>query len=192
MIRWTCPRSKQALALAVVAATLAAASLAPRTPAGAPPLFTPIATVLLHPRCMNCHSVGEASRGSQGRLRHDRLVAAAAAAQGTTALPCASCHQAANSADGAVPGARNWRAAPASMGWDGLSPRQICEAIKDPSKNGNRRTLDAVIDHMRIAPLVLWSWNPGAGREVPPVSHDAFVHDLEAWAAAGAPCPIGS
>lgn len=171
----------------VFCTVLAALSIARDVPA-TPSTFAPVAAVLLHARCMNCHSVGEAARNSEAQLRHARRADEAARLQGVAALPCTGCHRSANSADGQVPGGKNWRAAPASMGWDGLSPKQICEAIKDPAKNGNRRTLDAVVNHMKVAPLVLWSWNPGGGRAAPPVSHEAFVHDLEAWVAAGAPC----
>ncbi len=75
------------------------------------------------------------------------------------------------------------------MAWEGLSRPQICEAIKDPRKNGNRRTLPEVIEHMKVDPLVIWAWDPGAGRTTPPISHSQFVSALEAWAAAGGPCP---
>jgi hypothetical protein len=181
---WKRTLSAIVVVLAVTTPTVARDALTPP-----PSPFAPIAAVLLHPRCLNCHSVGEAARNSEAQLRHARRAAAAAQLQGVARLPCTSCHHGTNSADGGVPGGRNWRAAPASMGWDGLSPRQICQAIKDPAKNGNRRTPDAVIEHMKVAPLVLWSWNPGGGRTAPAVSHDEFVRELQAWAAAGAPCP---
>jgi hypothetical protein len=38
--------------------------------------------------------------------------------------------------------------------------------------------------------LVLWGWNPGAGRAPVPVPHDIFVAQFKLWADAGGPCPV--
>jgi hypothetical protein len=46
-----------------------------------------------------------------------------------------------------------------------------------------------VIEHMKTDPLVLWGWNPGAGRTTPPLSQEQLVLALEAWVSAGMPCP---
>src|SRR5229473_1575219 len=54
-----------------------------------------------------------------------------------------------------------------------------------------RRAGEAVIEHMKSDPLVLWAWNPGAGRTTPPLSHEKLVEALEAWVSAGMPCPNG-
>jgi len=61
----------------------------------------------------------------------------------------------------------------------------------DPSRNGGRHTGEEVIEHMKVDPLVLWAWNPGAGRRTPPLSHEKFVEALEAWVSAGMPRPQG-
>ncbi len=37
--------------------------------------------------------------------------------------------------------------------------------------------------------LVLWGWQPGAGRDPVPVPHAEFVAKFRTWAAAGGPCP---
>ena len=87
-----------------------------------------------------------------------------------------------------MPGAPNWHLAPLSMGWEDLDDHGLAEALKDPSKNGDR-TLEEMHHHMVHDPLVLWAWEPGAGRIVPPISHDAFVAALEAWMEHGAPSP---
>ncbi len=115
-------------------------------------LFDPIATVVMHPRCINCH-------------------------------------QATNTADGFVPGVATWRLAPLSMLWEGRTKRQICQQMKDPARNGGRRTGEQIIEHMKSDPLVLWAWSPGAGRKTPPLSHDQFVAALEQWIQADMPCP---
>ena len=90
--------------------------------------------------------------------------------------------------DGFVPGVAAWRLAPLSMKWEGLTKAQICEQMKDPAWNGGRSTGEAVIEHMKADPLILWAWNPGAGRTTPPLSHEKFVVALEAWVHAGMPC----
>jgi hypothetical protein len=79
--------------------------------------------------------------------------------------------------------------APLSMKWAGLSKAEICKEMKDPQRNGQRRTGQQIIEHMKVDPLVLWAWHPGAGRSIPPVSHEQFVKALETWVDAGMPCP---
>ena len=74
------------------------------------------------------------------------------------------------------------------MLWEGRSAQQICEQIKDPARNGGRRTAEQIIEHMKTDPLVLYAWAPGTGRTTPPLSHDKFVQALEAWVKAGMRC----
>jgi hypothetical protein len=152
--------------------------------------FDPIASVVMHPRCMNCHQ-DDSPRQTDARMRHQPPVVRGKDGHGAPTLPCQTCHQATNTADGSLPGAPNWHLAPLSMKWEGLTKRQICEQIKDPARNGGRRTGQAVIEHMKVDPLVLWAWTPGAGRTTPPMSHEKFVAALEAWVGAGMPCTKG-
>ena len=72
-----------------------------------------------------------------------------------------------------------------------LDKEQICEQMKDPTRNGGRRTGKEIIEHMKSDPLVLWAWAPGAGRTTPPLSHEKFVEALDAWVRAGMPCGTG-
>src|SRR2546427_251449 len=59
--------------------------------------FTEVATVLTHPRCLNCHVPGDSPlQGDEGRP-HDMNVRRAADGRGTPAARCTNCHQAANS-----------------------------------------------------------------------------------------------
>jgi hypothetical protein len=76
----------------------------------------------------------------------------------------------ANNPTSGTPGARDWRLAPVSMLWQGLSVAHLCRALKNPKLNGNR-TPEALIEHMETEPLLLWSWNPGCGRESIPIPH---------------------
>jgi hypothetical protein len=159
----------------------------------APPgarLFDRIASVMQHPRCTNCHASAQFPRQKDIGIPHAQLVMRGVDGHGTPALRCRACHQASNSADGKVPGAGIWHMPPLSMGWEGLTKAQICEASKDPARNGGL-TLNDLIDHVKSDPLILWAWNPGSGRTTPVFTHEEFVHSLEAWVAAGGPCPTG-
>ena len=152
--------------------------------------FDPIASVVMHPRCKNCHQV-DSPRQTDAAIPHQPLVIRGSADLGAPTQPCQTCHQATNTAEGFVPGVATWRLAPLSMKWEGLTKAQICEEMKDPARNGGRRTGEAVIEHMKSDPLILWAWTPGAGRTTPPLSHEKFVDALEAWVHAGMPCPKG-
>jgi cytochrome c-type biogenesis protein CcmH/NrfF len=181
----------RALALLTLGSLVLASSACRRSeaaPATDPELFEAIASVLTHPRCISCHQ-DESPRQTDARILHRPLVVRGADDHGAPTQRCQTCHQETNTADGFVPGALNWRLAPLSMLWEGRSKAQICEQMKDPARNGGRRTGEEVIEHMKVDPLVLWAWKPGAGRTTPPLSHEKFVEALEAWVRAGMPCP---
>ena len=151
------------------------------------PLFEPIYDVLTHPRCMNCHTVTDFPRQGDERRRHDQLVVRGEDNHGAPTLQCSACHQDHNVADDNVPGAPHWGLAPLSMGWESLNEVELCEALKDLSKNGNR-TLEDLLDHMTHDALVLWGWSPGKHRSTPPLDHPEFVQALTQWVNAGGPC----
>jgi hypothetical protein len=159
-------------------------------PAPPPASFDPIGSVVMHPRCINCHQ-DKSPRQGDARTVHQPLVVRGKDGHGAPTQPCQTCHQATNTADGFVPGVATWHLAPLSMLWEGRSKQQICEQMRDPARNGGRRTGKQVIEHMKSDPLVLWAWTPGAGRTTPPLSHEKFVEALEAWVSAGMPCRTG-
>ena len=74
------------------------------------------------------------------------------------------------------------------MAWAGLDDRALAEQLKDPHRNGHR-TLAQMIEHVSTEDLVLWAWQPGIGREQPPLTHAQFVQSFKDWVAAGAPLP---
>lgn len=150
--------------------------------------FEPIASVVMHPRCVNCHQV-DAPRQTDKGIRHAQGVVRGADGHGAPAQSCTACHQGSNTANGLVPGARNWHLAPVSMSWQGLKAGEICRQMKDPARNGNRRSPEQVIEHMATDPLVLWAWQPGKGRTPPAMAHADFVAALRTWADRGLPCP---
>jgi mono/diheme cytochrome c family protein len=166
------------------AASAAGASLA---------AFDQMASVMTSPRCMNCHTVTGFPR--QGDDRHPHLfgVSRGADGMGAAGLRCAVCHGRANNPASGVPGAdEDWRLAPLSMGWEGLSKAEICQHVRDPSRNGGRSGA-AVVNHLRTH-LVIWAWAPGDDlhgrpRTIPPLSYDAFMHAAKTWAQTGEACP---
>lgn len=179
---------QKAAALWLSTLALATAHAQPEAAKPPAPLFDPIARVVMHPRCVNCHQA-DAPRHTDLSTRHTQGVVRGKDGHGAAGQNCVACHQSGNSANGQVPGAKHWHLAPASMSWQGLKAGEICRQMKDPARNGNRRTGAQVIEHMSTDPLVLWAWAPGTGRSQPPMSHADFVAALRTWADKGMPCP---
>lgn len=149
--------------------------------------FARIASVMRHPRCLNCHQAGEAPRQTDARTPHLMLVARGPDGFGTPALRCPACHQETNTADGRIPGAPSWQLAPKSMGWDGIADAGMCRALKNVERNG-QRTLPDLLKNVTTDPLVLWAWNPGE-RTTPPIIHGELVEAMKRWVSTGAACP---
>ena len=153
--------------------------------------FAAMATVLTSPRCLNCHIPGDAPlHGDEGKPHKELNIKRGPDGRGTPAMRCANCHQSENStALHAPPGAPNWQLPPPSMrmAWQGLSTGDLCRTLKDPAKNGNM-TLAQLYRHLDEHPLVLWAWNPGPGRSIPPLSHEQFMVKVKEWMDNGAAC----
>lgn len=147
-----------------------------------------IKTVLRHPRCLNCHQRDAPLRGDHAGPHIPRVVRGEQDL-GAPGMRCYGCHnEMGNNPTSRTPGAPHWQLAPESMLWEGLSDADLCDAIQDPERNGNR-SLEDLIRHMQDDPLVLWGWAPGEGREPVPMPHAEFVEAMKRWAAGGAPCP---
>jgi len=62
------------------------------------------------------------------------------------------------------------------MIWEGKTPGQICQQLKDPKQNNNK-TVAQIVDHVTNDKLVLWGWNPGGTRVPVSVSpQEGFLH----------------
>lgn len=149
--------------------------------------FVQVASVLRHPRCINCHTFTQFPRQGDAGKRHAMNVQRGPGNEGVGALKCSTCHKDANQPNG-VPGAPHWKLAPLSMGWEGLDDHQLAEVIKDRVKNGDR-TLEQLFEHMTRDPLVLWAWAPGGKRQPPSMSQEEFAKHLRAWIDTGAISP---
>jgi hypothetical protein len=109
-------------------------------------------------------------------------------------VPCTTCHQQRNSeivgVAGGPPGAPGWGLPPAEqpMVFQDKSPTALCEQLRDP-KQTHGKDLAALLDHVTHDPLVLWGWEPGGGRTLPPLDHAAFVAAFTAWVASAGACP---
>ena len=157
-------------------------------------LFNEMAKVITHPRCMNCHPVGNLPRQGDDMQPHNPpVVRWDESGFGPPGLHCTSCHGVENvdfvGSEGSIPGHEPWHLPPVSMGWIGKSVAEICAQIKDPERNGDR-TLADIEEHNATDGLVGWAWNPGKGRTPAPGSQEEFGALTKAWIETGAACPV--
>lgn len=174
-------------------------------------------SVLISPRCINCHTATNYPQQGEDRHRHQFNVVRGPDGHGVPGLTCAACHQGASSkaAGGAncsechegadleptgVPGGHGWHLAPLSMAWQDrndrpLSSAQVCRAVTDRARNMNMGGAE-LLKHHEEEELVLYAWRPGrradgTPRALPPLTHAEFVNATRTWVEAGTPCPRG-
>jgi hypothetical protein len=150
--------------------------------------FATVYKILMHPRCMNCHPAGDAPLQFDTSTPHAMNITRRSEANG---VPCAACHRSKNNPKpNQPPGAPNWHLPPAAnpMIFEGRTPKQLCEQLKNPQHTGGK-DLKALLDHVAHDKLVGWGWDPGPGRTPVPIPRAEAVRAMEAWIAAGAPCP---
>src|SRR6266852_7974198 len=156
--------------------------------------FAQIERVLLHPRCVNCHVPDGPLQGDAKRV-HYPAVQRGVDGKGVAPLNCATCHSTQNSPLAHAPpgldtdGQPGWRMPPAKMkmSWFGLSGSKLCKVFRDPGTNGGR-SLAMLEQHMATDHLVAWGWQPGPGRQLPPLDKLAFDEQVGNWIRNGAPC----
>jgi hypothetical protein len=176
---------RHALAACVGLAAVGGAAFAQSTPASE---FAPIYQVLESPRCQNCHPAGEAPHTGDEMRRHRMNVSRRSMEAG---LPCSTCHRTKNAPfEHGPPGVPGWQMPPADhpMPFEKQSAHDLCEALKDPKRNGGK-SLTALHAHFAKDPIVLWAWDPGPGRSAPPMAHAELMKHVDAWIKSGAPCP---
>jgi hypothetical protein len=156
------------------------------------PAFVAMARVITSPRCLNCHPNGDSPTQGDAMAVHEPPVTRGNSGMGAPAMRCSTCHGESNVTltehAGSVPGAPSWQLAPASMAWQGKSVREICEQLKDQSRNGGL-SLEDIYERNASDPVTAWGWNPGAGRAPAPGSQADFAKQTRAWIDDGAQCP---
>jgi hypothetical protein len=165
-------------------------ALAQHDDAAAGAAFESLVPALRHPRCMNCHSIGDYPRQGDDSHPHTMQIRRGPDGFGVNAVNCSSCHQDHNLVGLHMPpGAPGWHLPSPTMPmiWEGLSDHQLCELLRDPRQNGNR-SVAQIVEHM-TTPLVLWGWHPGEGRTPIPMPQHEFLAKVREWAAKGAACP---
>jgi hypothetical protein len=158
---------------------------------GARAAFLDVYKVLMHPRCMNCHPSGDVPLQGDDSHLHLQNVKRGEDGKGKYALKCANCHQEANlPGENMPPGNPNWHLPKKDtpLVFQGMSPQQLADQLKDPKRNGGR-TLEQLVEHISHDKLVLWGWDPGDGRTKPPLSHDVFAKKFREWVEKGAASP---
>ena len=120
---------------------------------------------------------------------------------------CTKCHGTDNDPVTGIPGTTNpdfnpgqpfWALAPTSMAWESapgvpLKGAQLCAALLDMTKNGNR-TPAQLLEHITNEPLVKWAFAPGIGqngkpRTTPAIPQDQLIQWFQIWINEGTPCP---
>src|SRR5262249_20117093 len=119
--------------------------------------FERMATVMMFPRCTNCHTTEDFPGQTDAHTRHANDIVRSASQRGTGgqgfgagagAVPVISCHPPSNQGDGRQPGALGWRQPPASMGFDKMKTAgELCRHVTDPNFNGGRDPA-ALVEHM--------------------------------------------
>lgn len=178
--------------------TISAAAALPSRRAEGLAQWHVVESVLMSPRCLNCHTVTDYPRQGDDRHRHNFLVQRGPHDRGVPGSQCTMCHHDTNSTASGVPGAHGWHLAPLSMSWERapgvpMTSRELCAVLTDLSRNGHRDG-GKLLEHITSEPLVLWAFSPGkrangTWRKTPPVSHDELVAATRAWVQAGSPCP---
>lgn len=152
--------------------------------------FKKVYSVLLSPRCVNCHPSGDVPLQGDDSHLHAMFPKRGHDGKGILTMKCANCHQPGNTAGlQAPPGNTNWHLPPADMKmvFEGKSPRELALQLVDRKQNGNKSFKD-LIKHADDE-LVLWGWNPGDGRTLPPMSHADFKKAWITWIETGAYAP---
>lgn len=152
--------------------------------------FSDVYKVLMSPRCMNCHPAGDIPLQGDDNHLHTMLPKRGIDGKGLYAMKCANCHQPQNTPGlHTPPGNPNWHLPPSSMKmvFQGKTPNELARQLTDPEKNGHKNKKQ-LLDHANDG-LVKGAWNPGDGRTLPPISHEAFARAWATWIEKGAYAP---
>lgn len=147
--------------------------------------------VLQHPRCLNCHPVGDIPLQGDDHRPHAQNVRSGPDGKGVFAMQCAACHGNENFPGAHMPpGAPNWHLPRRDMPlvFEGKSAGELCRQMKDRARNGDKSP-EQLLEHVAHDPLVLWGWAPGDGRAPVSTPHAEFVAAMRTWIERGCGCP---
>jgi mono/diheme cytochrome c family protein len=110
-------------------------------------------SVMVSPRCLNCHTATNYPQQGDDRHRHVANVIRGPQDKGVVALNCSTCHQSTNADSTGAPGAHNWHLAPLSMRWQDandrpLSSGDVCRSVlrRHAQRTPSRRRHDLGAD----------------------------------------------
>ena len=152
--------------------------------------FQKAATVIRHPRCLNCHIPGDQPLIGENGEVHPMRVQRGPDGKGMLVLRCSTCHQDTNGElPHSPPGTKGWQLPDPKnrLAWAGLDDQKLCRGILTVLKNGGQPR-DKIADYMNSDPRVLWAWDPGPGREKPSMERLEFVELIRTWIEKGASC----
>lgn len=152
--------------------------------------FEKVYSVLMSPRCMNCHPVGDVPLQGEDSHLHQMFPQRGPDGKGLYAMKCANCHQFENTpGEHLPPGNPNWHLPPADMKmvFEGKTAHELAKQLVNPKLNGNK-DIKKLIEHADDG-LVLTAWNPGEGLKKPPMSHKEFKKAWITWLENGAYAP---
>ena len=152
--------------------------------------FADVYSVLMSPRCMNCHPAGDVPLQGDDSHLHAMSPKRGKDGHGLYAMKCGNCHQPENTPGLHMPpGNPKWALPPADMKmvFEGKKPRELALQIMDYNRNGNLNKAQ-LIEHARDT-LVKAAWNMGEGRKPPPLTYQAFVKAWDTWIEKGGYAP---
>ena len=152
--------------------------------------FAKVYSVLMSPRCMNCHPKGDVPLQGDDSHIHTMQPKRGQDGKGLYAMKCANCHQPENTPGlHAPPGNPNWHLPPADMKmvFEGKSSHELAKQLIDPNQNGHK-DMKKLIEHADDG-LVLAGWKPAQGLKLPPLSHKEFKKAWITWLETGAYAP---
>src|ERR1043165_1031891 len=112
------------LALFAITISLTAKPERPTTTA-ALAAWDQVSSVLISPRCINCHTATNYPQQGDDRHRHFANVIRGPEGKGVPGLNCASCHHEANADSTGVPGGPDWHLPPLTRQWQDMNDRAL-------------------------------------------------------------------
>lgn len=152
--------------------------------------FKKVYSVLMHPRCMNCHPSGDIPLQGDDSHAHNMLPQRGIDGKGVSTMKCITCHASKGvPGEHTPPGNANWHLPPADMKmvFQGKSPRELAMQLVDSKKNGHK-DIKALRKHAEDD-LVKTGWKMGGDRALPPLSYEEFRQAWYTWIDNGAFAP---